>query len=98
MSSRMVDTRASGEGRVLNWTELKCFNCHSSPPSGSADCFSVITNLRVNTGLRLQKGVNLVIRNKGSTKNKRTVHMRFVAKDGTVNCELLSLKSIAYSQ
>ena len=54
MSSRTVDICKSGERRLAKLTELKCFNCHSCPPSGSADRLSETANLMVNMGLRLQ--------------------------------------------
>ena len=54
LGSRTADSRASGKGLATKLTELKCVNCHSCPPPGSADRLSDTANRMVNMGLRLQ--------------------------------------------
>ena len=54
MFSRTADARVSCEGSLVKLSELKCFNCHSCLPSGSADRLSETANLMDNIGLMLE--------------------------------------------
>ena len=81
MFSRKADARAPGEGSPMKSGELKCFNCHSCPPSGSADRLSETVNLMVNMGLMLEtKRTRLLVTRDG--QSKRTVNMHFITKGG----------------
>ena len=54
MLSLEVESSESGGGPWAKSMVVKCFNCHSCTPSGSADFFSEIANRRVRTGMTLE--------------------------------------------
>lgn len=92
----MADTCVSDETPPAKFTELKCFNCQSCPPPGSADRFNDTANLTVNTGFMLQKEASLAVRDK---RLRQSAYIPYTLGGvETVNSEQLSFKLIIYSQ